>query len=237
METVPERIEHTVLGPTTRWTDVRQALDEAADLGMRACVPPCYVAQAEQHSDVPLVTVIDFPHGQGTPEVACEAARQAWEDGAGEVDLVANVGRLKAGEDDAVRTEIAEVVAAVPIPVKVIVEAPLLSDTELDRIGELAAEADAAYCKTATGFSEGGATVGDVEALAQFRPVKASGGIGTWERAAAMFRAGADRIGASSGATIVREWRDAGEPSLASLRAGGESGAADPAADGAEGDR
>ncbi|WP_226010678.1 deoxyribose-phosphate aldolase [Halomicrobium salinisoli] len=222
METVPERIEHTVLGPTTRWADVRHVLDEAADLGMRACIPPCYVARADDESDVPLVTVIDFPHGQGAPETAAEAARRAWEDGAGEIDLVANVGRLQAGEDDAVRAKIAEVVAAVPIPVKVIVEAPLLSEDELERIGALAADADAVYLKTATGFSEGGATVADVEALAGFRPVKASGGIGSWEEAAAMFRAGAERIGASSGAAIVREWRDAGEPSLAAVRSDGD---------------
>ncbi len=227
METVPERIEHTVLGPTTRWADVRQVLDEAADLGMRACIPPCYVARADEYSDVPLVTVIDFPHGQGTPETAAEAARRAWEDGAGEVDLVANVGQLQAGEDDAVRAKIAEVVATVPVPVKVIVEAPLLSDSELERIGALAADADAAYCKTATGFSEGGATVADVETLAQFRPVKASGGIGSWAEAAAMFRAGAERIGASGGATIVREWRDAGEPSLAAVRSGDATGDGD----------
>lgn len=210
MDSVPERIEHTVLGPTTGWADVRAVLDAAAEHGMRACIPPCYVQQADEYADVPITTVLDFPHGQGATEAVAGEARQAWDDGADELDVVANVGRLTAGEDEAVEEAIAEVVATVPIPVKVIVEAPLLTDAEKHRIGELVADAGADFLKTATGFSEGGATVADVELLSQYRPVKASGGVGSWERAKAMFDAGAERIGASSGVTIVEEWRAAG---------------------------
>jgi|AntDeeMetagen285_2_1112576.scaffolds.fasta_scaffold07171_2 deoxyribose-phosphate aldolase len=209
MDDVPARIEHTVLGPETGWSDVEGVLDDALEYGMRACIPPCYVAEAVEYANVPLVTVIDFPHGQGATDAVCEAARQAWSDGAEEIDMVCNVGRLKAGEDDAVRDHVAEVVASVPVPVKVIVEAPLLTDEELDRVGKLVAEADAAFLKTATGFSGGGATVADVERLAKSLPVKASGGVGSWEEAAAMFEAGATRIGASSGDVIAREWREA----------------------------
>jgi len=206
MDNVPERIEHTVLGPTTQWADVRAVLDATVEHGMRACIPPCYVARADDYADVPLVTVIDFPHGQGATEAVAAAASRAWDDGADEIDVVCNVGRLKAGEDDAVRETIAEVVAAVPIPVKVIVEAPLLTDAEKHRIGEVVADAGADFLKTATGFSDGGATVDDVELLSQYRPVKASGGIGSWAEAEAMFDAGAERIGASSGVRIVEEW-------------------------------
>lgn len=209
MDDVPSRIEHTVLGPTTGWADVAGALDAALEYGMRACVPPCYVEAAAEYANVSLTTVIDFPHGQGAVDPTCAAARDAWQSGADELDLVCNVGRLKAGDEAGVRTAIEEVVAAVPIPVKVIVEAPLLTDAEKHAVGAIAADAGAAYLKTATGFSEGGATVADVELLSQYRPVKASGGIGSWERAEAMFDAGADRIGASAGATIVEEWRAA----------------------------
>ncbi|MFB6309227.1 MAG: deoxyribose-phosphate aldolase [Haloarculaceae archaeon] len=209
MRDIAERIEHTVLGPTTTWAEVGDVLDTALQHGMRACVPPCYVAEASEYANVAVTTVIDFPHGQGATDAVVSAAQQAWNDGADELDVVCPVGRLKAGEDERVREHLEEVVAAVPVPVKVIVEAPLLTDEEKHRIGSLAAEADAAFLKTATGFSEGGATVADVELLSQYLPVKASGGVGSWERARAMFDAGADRIGASSGDVIVEEWRAA----------------------------
>jgi len=207
MDDVPDRIEHTVLGPTTTPEAVVRCLDTALDHGTRACVPPWAVELAAEYADVPLTTVVDFPHGQGATAAVSTASQQAWEAGADELDVVCNVGRLKAGEDDAVREHLSEVVATVPVPVKVIVEAPLLSADECHRIGQLAVEADAAYLKTATGFADGGATVADVELLSQYLPVKASGGIGSWDDAAAMFEAGAERIGASSGDRIVEQWR------------------------------
>lgn len=207
-EAVLDAVEHTVLGPTTTPGDVTDVLDAAAEYGLRACVPPCYLDVAAEHApDVPVTTVIGFPHGQHATEAKVEEARIAWEAGAEEVDVVLNVGLLRAGEDEAVVDDIEEVVAAVPIPVKVIVETPLLrDDEEKRRAAELVAEADADYLKTATGFSDGGATVPDVELLAEYLPVKASGGIGSWETAARMFDAGAERIGASSGDVIAREF-------------------------------
>jgi len=207
MDDISRRIEHTVLGPETTPEDVHMCLAAASEHGLRACLPPCYLPLATDY-DVPVTTVIDFPHGQGAIDAVCGAARAAWDDGADELDLVSNVGLLKAGDDEAVRDRISEVVAAVPIPVKVIVEAPLLTDEELRRVGEAAHDADAAFLKTATGFSDGGATVEDVELLSQYLPVKASGGIGSWETAERMFEAGAERIGASSGVTIAREYRE-----------------------------
>ena len=216
MDDVPDRIEHTVLGPTTTWHDVATVLDTARELGMRACIPPCYVERAaatnadrDPAATVPITTVVDFPHGQGSTAARCEEGRTAWEDGADELDIVVNVGRLQAGEDDRVEADLDEVVASVPVPVKLIVESPLLDDEELHRVGEIAAAADVDYLKTATGFADGGATVEAVEILAEYLPVKASGGIGSWADASAMFDAGAERIGASSGDVIVREWREA----------------------------
>jgi len=208
MDDVPARIEHTVLGPTTTRDDVTECLEAASELGMRACVPPCYVADAvEAAPTVDVVAVVGFPHGHHTTETKCSEAVQAWEDGATELDVVANVGRLFSDDVEAVREDIEEVVAAVPVPAKVIVEAPLLDEPDLRRICEAAADADADFLKTATGFSEGGATVADVEVLSEYLPVKASGGIGSWARAREMFDAGAERIGASSGEVIVREYR------------------------------
>lgn len=198
------RIDHTVLGPTTTLEDVERLLAEAEEYGTNACVPPCYVEEASAaSSSVTLATVVGFPHGHHVTDVKREEAVRAWEDGADELDLVANVGRLKSGDDDAVRADVAEVVAAVPIPVKVIVEAPLLSEEEKRRAAEAVRDADADMLKTATGFADGGATVADVELLSEYLPVKASGGIGTYDRAVEMFEAGAVRIGASSGVEIV----------------------------------
>jgi len=198
-------IDHTVLGPETTWGDVTTVLDEAADNGMNACIPPCYVAEAAAYDHAPetIATVVGFPHGQHAPDTKRNEAVRAWEDGADEIDLVINVGRLKAGEDDVVAAEISDVVAAVPVPVKVIIETALLSDDEKRRACEAAVGADADMVKTSTGFAEGGATVSDVELMSEYLPVKASGGIGSYQEAIAMLDAGAVRIGASSGVAIV----------------------------------
>ena len=197
------RIDHTVLGPETTPADARRVVAEAATHGTNACIPPCYVAETvDEAPDVTVVTVVGFPHGQHDPTVKREEAVEAWEDGADELDVVLNVGRVKAGETDAVIDELAELVATVPVPVKVIVEAPLLTETEMRRASEAAVEADVDYPKTGTGFA-GPATVEDVTLLAEYLPVKASGGIGTYEAAKAMLDAGAERIGASAGVDLV----------------------------------
>ncbi|WP_255148716.1 deoxyribose-phosphate aldolase [Halorarius halobius] len=204
------RIDHTVLGPETTPADVRRVCEEAEEWGMNVCIPPCYVAEAREFApELTIATVVGFPHGQHATAAKEAEAELAWEDGADELDMVVNVGRLKAGEDEAVREDIAAVVAAVPLPVKVIVEAPLLTESELDRACELAQEADADMVKTATGFSVGGAAIEDVERMARYLPVKASGGIGSYEQAQAMLDAGAERIGASSGVDLVRGFPDA----------------------------
>lgn len=197
-------IDHTVLGPETTLEDVETVLDEATRHGMNACIPPCYVSEATEYApETTIVTVCGFPHGQETPANKESEAERAWMDGADEIDVVMNVGRLRSGDTKAAESELQRVVASVPVPVKVIVEAPLLSAAELETACEVAFVADAAFLKTATGFSEGGATVEDVELMAEYLPVKASGGIGTFEEALAMLEAGAKRIGASSGVEIV----------------------------------
>ncbi|USZ67300.1 deoxyribose-phosphate aldolase [Halorussus salilacus] len=202
------KIDHTVLGPETTLGDVERVLDEAAEYGMNACIPPCYVAEAEEYApDVTLATVVGFPHGQHATAAKREEAAIADDDGADEIDVVVNVGRLKAGEREAVREDIEEVVAAVPIPVKVIIETALLTDEEKRAACEAAKAADADFVKTSTGFADGGAKVPDVELMSEYLPVKASGGIGDYEKAKAMLDAGAERIGASSGVEIVEDFR------------------------------
>ena len=203
-------IDHTVLGPETTWEDAETALDEAAEHGMNACIPPCYLSEATDYEPVPktVATVVGFPHGQHAPETKRDEAVTAWNDGADEIDLVINVGRLTAGDDDAVAAEISDVVAAVPVPVKVIIETALLTDDEKRRACEAAVAADADMVKTSTGFADGGATVADVALMSEYLPVKASGGVGSAEAALAMLDAGAVRIGASAGVTLVEEYAE-----------------------------
>ncbi|WP_433625135.1 deoxyribose-phosphate aldolase [Halomicrococcus sp. NG-SE-24] len=202
------KIDHTVLGPETTPADVERVLDEASEYGTNACIPPCYVAEGRDYApDVTLATVVGFPHGQHATVAKREEAVAAWDDGADELDVVTNVGRLKAGEHDRVREDIEEVVAAVPVPVKVIIETALLSDEEKRDACRLAKEADADFVKTSTGFAATGARVEDVALMSEYLPVKASGGVGDYETARAMFDAGAERIGASSGTAIVEDFR------------------------------
>ncbi len=199
-------IDHTVLGPETTPAAVEVVLDEARANGMNACIPPCYLEHANEYApEVTLATVVGFPHGQNARSTKRREGVLAWKAGADELDVVCNVGRLKAGDDDAVEAELEEIVAAVPVPVKVIIETALLTEEEKHRACEAAQAADAAMVKTSTGFAAGGATVADVELMARYLPVKASGGIGTYKDAVAMIEAGAKRIGASSGVEILEE--------------------------------
>ncbi len=206
MEDVPNRIEHTVLGPKTGWETVAETLDEALLHGMRACVPPWAVARASEYGPtVPLTTVIGFPHGQHTTRTKCAEATEAWNAGADEIDVVCNLGALDSDADE-FENELAEIVAAVPIPVSVIVEAPVLNDRQLRRACEAVADADADYITTATGFNGGGATVADVELISQYLPVKASGGIDSWAFAEDLLAAGAERIGTAQGTVLIEEF-------------------------------
>ncbi|GAB7018475.1 deoxyribose-phosphate aldolase [Halostagnicola bangensis] len=197
-------IDHTVLGPETTPADIEAVLDDATEHGMNACIPPYYLEEAVDYApDVTLATVIGFPHGQNNHDTKRREGVLAWKAGADELDVVINIGRLKAGELEAVTAELEELVAAVPIPVKVIIETALLSDEQKHEACQAAVDADAAMVKTSTGFSGGGATVGDVELMSEYLPVKASGGVGSYEEAMDMIEAGAERIGASSGLEIL----------------------------------
>jgi deoxyribose-phosphate aldolase len=206
-EALAASIDHTVLGPETTLADVHAVLDTASAYGMNACIPPCYVAEGSEYApDVTIATVAGFPHGQHAPAAKLAEATEAWDDGADELDVVVNVGRLKAGDVDAVEGELADLVAAVPLPVKVIIETALLTDEEKHAACEAAAAADADMVKTSTGFADGGAEIADVALMSEYLPVKASGGVGDYTTAREMFDAGAVRIGASSGAAIVDDY-------------------------------
>lgn len=205
-------IDHTLLKADATRAQVERLCDEAVEHGFASvCVNTCWVplcAERLAQSDVRVCCVVGFPLGAMAPESKAHEAARAVVDGADEVDMVINVGWLKDGELDAVREDIAGVVAAADGRcVKVIIETCLLTDEEKVRACELAVEAGAAFVKTSTGFSTGGATVADVALMRRTVgdrcKVKASGGIHTAEEARAMVDAGADRLGCSAGVAIV----------------------------------
>ena len=206
-------LDHSVLKPEATAADV---IAGAAVVRQWAigyyCVQPWWVCDAVRElagSAARVVAVVGFPHGCERSAAKAEAARIAVADGAGELDMVLNIGALKSGQADAVAADVAAVVrAAGAVPVKVILETAALADAEKRLACRLAVGAGAAFVKTSTGFHPaGGATVDDVRLLrAEVGPrigVKASGGIRSLADAQAMIDAGANRIGTSASVAIL----------------------------------
>ncbi len=211
-------IDHTLLKPDATPTEIERLCREALEYHFAAvCINPPYVklcAEILRGSDVAVAVVVGFPLGAHTTETKVFETEQAITEGASEIDMVINIGALKAKRDDFVREDIRAVVAAahrLGAIVKVIIEAALLSDEEKVRASRLSKEAGADFVKTSTGFGPGGATVHDVELMRQTvgpgLGVKAAGGVKTLEDAQKMIAAGATRIGASAGVKIVQAAR------------------------------
>ncbi|MFZ2714179.1 MAG: deoxyribose-phosphate aldolase [Streptococcus suis] len=205
-------IDHTILKPETTQEQVEKILSEAKEYDFSSvCVNPTWVslaAESLKDTDVKVCTVIGFPLGANTSAVKAFETKDAIANGADEIDMVINIGALKAGNDALVLDDIKAVVdASGDKLVKVIIEACLLTDDEKVRACQLSKEAGADYVKTSTGFSTGGATVADVALMRKTvgpdMGVKASGGARSYEDAIAFIEAGASRIGASSGVAIM----------------------------------
>ena len=208
-------IDHTLLKPDATPDQIAQLCFEARKHGFASvCVNPGWVplcAQLLQGSPVKVCTVIGFPLGATAPEVKAFETQNAIDHGATEIDMVLNIGALKARDLDLVARDIRGVVqtahARGPI-VKVILETALLTDEEKTIACLIAKEAGADFVKTSTGFSGGGATVQDIALMRRVvgpeMGVKASGGVRTFEDAESMIKAGATRIGASAGVKIIQ---------------------------------
>ena len=206
-------IDHTYLKPEASVNEIRKICDEAKKYHCASvCVNPSYiqyVAQQLEGSGVTPCCVIAFPFGTSTPEAKAFEASDAASKGAREIDMVINVGAIKSGDWLLVKRDIEGVVNAVKgrAKVKVIIEACLLTDEEKVKACTVAKLAGAAFVKTSTGYSTGGATVEDVrlmrETVGPETGVKASGGVRTYDDAIAMLKAGANRLGCSSTMKIV----------------------------------
>jgi deoxyribose-phosphate aldolase len=218
LDILPHYLDHTVLRPEATKADVLRLCDEAKLCDFRVVfVPPCYVDEAVAAlagTNVRVGIPIGFPLGGQTTTIKVAEALEAVARGATVLDMVINISRLKSGDHDLVRSDMAEVVKATPsVEHKVILETCLLTRDEKIAACRLAVEAGMDYVKTSTGFSHAGATVDDVRLLVSSvqgrAKVKASGGIRDWKATRSLLEAGADRIGTSAGMKIVEEWREA----------------------------
>lgn len=209
-------IDHTLLLPQATKAEITKLCQEAAEHGFYAvCVNPSFVRQAVKElssTKVAVATVIGFPLGANLKDIKIAETQRAIAEGAEEIDMVINVGALKAGDADYVTDEIQAIVkAAKEAPVKVIIECDLLSDDEKVMATECCVKAGAAMVKTSTGFVKDGkgATVADIELIKKALGnaklgIKASAGIRDYEKAKALIDAGATRLGTSAGVDIVK---------------------------------
>lgn len=207
-------IDHTLLKANATDEAIAKLCDEALKYDFASvCVNPGYVKFCSEklaNSDVKVCTVIGFPLGATSTESKVFETKQAVKDGAKEIDMVINISRLHEHDDDFVLNEIKKIRKACKgLVLKVIIETCLLTDEEKVRACKLSKKAKADFVKTSTGFSTGGATVEDVKLMRKTvgkkMHVKASGGIRDAKTFLAMIKAGADRIGASSGVQIIEE--------------------------------
>ncbi|MBO5446482.1 deoxyribose-phosphate aldolase [bacterium] len=215
MENLNKYVEHTLLKQDATRAELIKLFDEAKQYNfLGVCVNPCYVPLAKENlkdSDVKIVTVIGFPLGANTTETKIFETINAVRDGADEIDMVINVTKLKDRELDYIVNEISGIKAACQgKALKVIIETDLLTKEEVKLASELCVKGGADFVKTSTGFVKGGvgAKVEDVEIMYNTvkdagLQVKASGGVRDKDAAIAMIKAGASRLGTSSGVKIV----------------------------------
>ncbi len=199
------KVDHTLLAQTSTWEQIKAICDDAMHYHTASvCIPPCYVKQAKEYTGdkMAICTVIGFPNGNHTTAAKLFETRDALANGADEIDMVINVGMLKAGNYDYVLNEIRELKQACGNKIlKVIIETCLLTDEEKIKMCELVTEAGADYIKTSTGFSTGGATFDDVKLFAEHVgphvKIKAAGGISSFDDGEKFISLGASRLGTS----------------------------------------
>ena len=213
IEKILGMVDHTLLLQTSTWEEIQALCVDAMKYGTASvCIPPCYVKQAKEYMGdrMKVCTVIGFPNGNHTTATKVFETEDAVANGADEIDMVINVGMLKAGNDAYVLDEIKAIKKACKGRLlKVIIEACLLTEEEKIRMCEIVTESGAEYIKTSTGFSTAGATFEDIALFAKHIgpdvKMKAAGGISSLEDAEKFIELGASRLGTSRIVKIVKE--------------------------------
>ena len=198
------RVDHTLLKQTATWEQIEKLCREGMEYAAASvCIPPCYVKQAKDFvgDKLAVCTVIGFPNGNMTTAVKVFETEDAVKNGADEIDMVINIGLVKAGHYDQVLDEIRQIKAACGGCLKVIIETCLLTEEEKKEMCRVVTESCADFIKTSTGFSTAGATPEDVALMRKYSgpgvKVKAAGGIASIEDAQRFIELGADRLGTS----------------------------------------
>ena len=197
--------DHTLLAQTATWADIRAICDDGMKYHTASvCIPASFVKQAKEYvgDKLTICTVIGFPNGYDTTAAKCFMATDAVDNGAGEVDMVINIGWAKEGKWEEITSEIAAIKKACKGRLlKVIIETCLLTDEEKIALCKCVSDSGADYIKTSTGFSTAGATFHDVELFAKHVAphvkIKAAGGISSLEDAEKFIALGASRLGTS----------------------------------------
>lgn len=200
-----KRLDHTLLKQTATWEQIKKICDDGMEYQTASvCIPPCFVKRAKEYvkEKVAVCTVIGFPNGNMTTASKVFETKDAVQNGADEIDMVINIGDVKAGDYDKVLEEIKAIKEACQGRLlKVIIETCLLSEDEKVRMCQVVTESGADYIKTSTGFSTGGATFEDVALMRKHVgthvKVKAAGGISSVADGEKFIELGADRLGTS----------------------------------------
>ena len=209
--------DHTLLAQTATWADIRAICDDGMKYHTASvCIPASFVKQAKEYvgDKLTICTVIGFPNGYDTTAAKCFMATDAVDNGAGEVDMVINIGWAKEGKWDEITAEIAAIKKACKGRLlKVIIETCLLTDEEKIALCKCVSDSGADYIKTSTGFSTAGATFHDVELFAKHVAphvkIKAAGGISSLEDAEKFMELGASRLGTSRIVKLAKAMKNA----------------------------
>ncbi len=207
------KCDHTNLSVTATWADIKQLIDDGIKYACASvCIPPYFVAEAKKYANgrIAICTVIGFPNGYNTKDVKVFETYDAVKNGADEIDMVINIGDLKAKFYDKIQDEITAIKSVCSDKIlKVIIETCLLTEEEKIKMCEIVTAAKADYIKTSTGFSTAGATREDVEIFAKHGgegvKIKAAGGISSLQDAEDFVSLGADRLGTSRMIKLAKE--------------------------------
>ena len=209
---IMSHVDHTLLLQGATWEDIKAICDDGVKYGTASvCIPPPFVKEAAEYLNgrLAVCTVIGFPNGYNTTKVKCVETADAIANGADEIDMVINIGDLKAKKHDKLIDEIKAIKAECgDKTLKVIIETCLLTNEEKIEMCRIVTEAGADYIKTSTGFSTGGATPEDIKLFAQHVgknvKIKAAGGIRSFDDAKLFLELGADRLGTSRLVTLLK---------------------------------
>lgn len=210
-------VDHTLLLQTATFDDIRKICDDGIKYETASvCIPPCYVREAKEYvqDKLKICTVIGFPNGYNSTDVKCFETENAVKNGADEIDMVINIGWLKAKRYDEILDEINRIKKSCNGKLlKVIIETCLLTDDEKIKMCEIVSKSDADFIKTSTGFSTSGATKEDIKLFTEHiknKKIKAAGGISSLEDAEEFLALGANRLGTSRIVKIVKNEESGG---------------------------